>query len=62
MYRLFRHYLGDNFTEPPGISHHIASVRLVDMYTKCQEKDVKEEIIQKDFGWEMGLATACSVA
>ena len=46
MYRLFRHYLGDNFTEPPGISHRIASVRLVDMYTKCQEKDVKEEIIQ----------------
>ena len=34
------------FLEPWGIFHHAVSVRLVDTYTKCQQKDVKEEIIQ----------------
>ena len=32
--------------EPLGIFHRAVSVRLVDMYTKCQQRDVKEEIIQ----------------
>lgn len=46
MYQLFKHYLGQDFTEPPGVSHGIAKCRLVDMYCKCTETDVKDAIVQ----------------
>ena len=46
MYQLFHHYLGKDFTEPSGISHGIAKCRLVDMYCKCTEPDVKEAIVR----------------
>ena len=45
MYRLFEHYLGRDFTEPAGVPHDIAKYRLVDMYCKCTEPDVKEAIV-----------------
>lgn len=44
-YQLFEHYLGKEFTEPPGLTHNIAKCRLVDMYCKCTEPDVKEAIV-----------------
>ena len=34
MYRLFKYYLRDLFTEPPG-APNLPKFRLVDMYTKC---------------------------
>ena len=46
MYQLFHHYLGKDFTVPSGISHGIAKCRLVDMYCKCTEPDVKESIVR----------------
>ena len=45
MYRLFKYYLRDLFTEPPGASN-LPKFRLVDMYTKCTEGDVKEGIVE----------------
>lgn len=46
IYQLFELNLGKEFTEPPGVSHSIAKCRLVDMYCKCTEPDVKEAIVQ----------------
>ena len=46
MYQLFHHYLGKDFTEPSGINHGIAKCRLVDMYCKYTEPDVKEAIVR----------------
>ena len=45
MYRLFKYYLRDLFTEPPG-APNLPKFRLVDMYTKCTEGDVKEAIVE----------------
>ncbi len=45
MYSLFKYYLGIGFTEPPG-NRDIAKNRLVDMFCKCTEADVKETIIK----------------
>lgn len=45
MYSLFRYYLDDQFTEPPG-SLDLAKNRIVDMYCKCTEASVKESIIK----------------
>ena len=35
MYRLFKYYLRDLFTEPPE-APNLPKFRLVDMYTKCE--------------------------
>ena len=48
MYKLFRHYLGERFTIPHS-APHLAKHRVVDMYTRCTETTVKEEIL-KSFG------------
>ena len=45
MYRLFKYYLKHSFTEPPG-APNLVKFRLVDMYTKCTEGDVKEAIVE----------------
>ncbi len=45
MYSLFRYYLRDGFTQPPG-NHDIAKNKIVDMYCKCTEACVKESIIK----------------
>ena len=45
MYSLFRYYLREGFTEPHG-SRDLAKNRLVDMYCKCTEADIKETIIR----------------
>lgn len=44
MYRLFKHFLGEKFTNPPS-APDLSKYRLVDMYTRCTEARVKEEII-----------------
>lgn len=44
MYRLFKNFLGERFTHPPN-SPDLAKYRLVDMYTRCTEARVKEEIV-----------------
>ena len=45
MYSLFKYYLKAAFTEPPG-NHDLAKNRLVDMFCKCTETDVKETIVR----------------
>ena len=45
MYSLFQYFLRAGFTEPPG-NHNLAKNRLVDMYSKCTEADVKESIVK----------------
>ena len=45
MYHLFKYYLRDLFTELPG-APNLPKFRLVDMYTKCTEGDVKEAIVE----------------
>ena len=47
IYQLFKLYLEKEFTEPPGVSHSIAKCRLVDMYCKCTEPDVKDATVQE---------------
>ena len=44
MYGLFEQYLSDSFTDPPG-APNIVRYRLVDMYTRCTESVIKEEIV-----------------
>ena len=44
MYTLFQSILGANFTEPSG-APDLVKYRLVDMYTKCTEPSIKEEIV-----------------
>ena len=44
MYTLFQNALGVNFTEPAG-APNLVKYRLVDMYTKCTEPSIKEEIV-----------------
>ena len=39
-----KHSLRSDFTESPG-APDLPSFRLIDMYTKCQEVDVKESIL-----------------
>ena len=46
MYRLFKYHLGKNFTEPIGAPASVVKLRLVDMYTKCTEGEVQEEIVR----------------
>lgn len=45
MYRLFRSYLGEQFVVPRG-APDVTKYRLVDMYTRCTEACVKEDILQ----------------
>ena len=44
IYGLFQQYLNENFTDPPG-APNLVKYRLVDMYTKCTEPVIKEEIV-----------------
>ena len=44
IYSLFYQYLRESFTDPPN-APNIVKYRLVDMYTKCTEPSVKEDII-----------------
>ena len=44
MYTLFQSILGANFTEPSG-APDLVKYRLVDMYTRCTEPSIKEEIV-----------------
>ena len=46
MYSLFRNALETNFTEPPG-APNLVKYRLVDMYTKCTEASIKEDIVSE---------------
>lgn len=41
MYRLFKYFLKEEFTDPPQ-APNLAKYRLVDMYTKCTEGSVKD--------------------
>lgn len=43
--RLFKAYLGERYTDPPG-TQNLVHYRLVDMYTRCTESDIKEGIIR----------------
>lgn len=45
IYRLFKSYLGEQFVEPRG-APDVTKYRLVDMYTRCTEASVKEDILQ----------------
>ena len=45
MYALFKQYLGPNFTSPPS-APDLSKYRLVDMYTRCTESEVKESILE----------------
>lgn len=42
MYQMFQQHLGENFTE----SSDVAKYRLLDMYCKCTEPDMKEAILR----------------
>ena len=53
MYGLFKHYLGENFTIPSS-APDLAKFRVVDMYTRCTETSVKEEIL-RSFGTIDGI-------
>ena len=44
MYRMFKHKLGPYFTVPPS-APDLSKYRVVDMYTRCTETTVKEQII-----------------
>ena len=44
IYRLFKYYLRDLFMEPPGVPN-LSNFRLVDIYAKCTEGNVKEAIV-----------------
>ena len=44
MLRFMASLLNESFTDPPG-APNLVKYRLVDMYTKCTEPDIKEEII-----------------
>ena len=44
MYQLFELLLGDEFTHPPK-APNLVRYRLVDMYTKCTEGNIKEDIV-----------------
>ena len=44
IYNIFEHSLKGEFTDPPN-APNLVKYRLVDMYTKCTEADIKEEII-----------------
>ena len=60
----FKHYLRDLFMEPPGVPN-LPNFRLVDIYAKCTEGNVKEvsfcnssgklQIVIGTTGFEMGL-------
>ena len=45
MYSLFKQYLGPGFTNPTS-APDLAKYRLVDMYTRCTEAEIKESIIE----------------
>ena len=45
VYQLFEHYIDKSFMDPVGVPHCIARCRLVDMYCKCTDTDVKEAIV-----------------
>ena len=51
MYRLFKYCLRDLFIEPPGVPN-LPNLRLVDMYTKCTEGNVKEAIVFLQLQWK----------
>lgn len=44
MYSLFKQYLGPDFTNPSS-APDLSKYRLVDMYTRCTEAEVKESIL-----------------
>lgn len=44
MYSLFLQYLKSDFTDPPN-APNLVKYRLVDMYTKCTEPSIKEDIV-----------------
>lgn len=44
IYHICEQLLGDEFTHPPS-ALNVVRYRLVDMYTKCTEADIKEDII-----------------
>ena len=44
MYSMFEHALQTEFTDPPN-APNIVKFRLVDMYTKCTEASIKEDIV-----------------
>lgn len=44
IYSLFQHCLRADFTDPPN-APNIVKYRLVDMYTKCTEPSIKEDIV-----------------
>lgn len=45
MYSLFKQYVGPNFTNPTS-APDLSKYRLVDMYTKLTEAEVKEVILE----------------
>lgn len=44
IYSLFQQYLGEEFTEPPN-APDLVKYRVLDMYMKCTEPSIKEEIV-----------------
>ena len=44
IYTLFQQHLNESSTDPPG-APNLVKYRLVDMYTKCTEPVIKEEIV-----------------
>lgn len=44
MYSLFQQYLKSDFTDPPN-TPSLVKYRLIDMYTKCTEPSIKEDIV-----------------
>ena len=46
MYSTFEELLAKDFTEPPG-APNMVKYRMVDMYTKCTEAKVKEDIVHE---------------
>lgn len=46
MYLYLKNYLGEELTEPVNALNDLARFRLVDMFTACTKKEVKDHIIQ----------------
>ena len=44
IYSLFQQYLKAEFTDPPN-APNLVKYRLVDMYTKCTQPSIKEDIV-----------------
>ena len=46
LYTYFRYRLGDSLTDPADVPNDLAQFRLVDMFTACTKKDVKDVILK----------------